>query len=1465
MSYQPASVSYNQPHDTLSVVDKSPVVPLSYRLFVMSRPQFRLVTRWLFVAAILQLMASALFAADKETPDLDNELSSGIAAVYRDSRDNSIERIDARISYVSHPGKDFERTIDERIYIRWDGFVLAPTPGEYQLHVFGVGSFRILLRGQVVLDRTSTQSDWLAALPIMLPVGWHALDVEFEGAAPEARCSLFWSGPGFPLEPIGERYLFHRPSEGPLLRGFQRGRMLARALKCASCHDFPNAVPPHPSPALDKLPGNMHREWLVNWLVSKVNHSADPDGQTRIDRRMPEFGLSIDQANEISSFLLATENDHRRSVEVLDGEKIQGERLMLSAGCLACHRLGELGHSGLFGGGDLSSIAEKRPAPFFAQWLTAPHELNRHHRMPVFELDEQERAALSAFLVSRADPHPRPSLPSTGQEEPGPTNGKSPAEARGREWFVRLRCSACHQSNLDQAKPTSVKIGIDSQSNWRNSCVGAPDPSRQRPGYRLPESERTALRQFITAHKTGLIHDVESHSVLLENNCLSCHSRDGAQGLAEHTPSIFEAHPELAKHASAMLPPSLVGVGDKMHKSAMIAAIKRERKGYRPWLMVRMPSFRIPDQHIDSVAEYFIQRDRVPDAAPGVLSDGTASTPTETEGHMLELVGRRLVTTDGFGCTSCHQIGTSVPRNVAVQSRGPDLSTLKRNVRKQWFDRWVRQPARVNPRMEMPSIQVPVRGVLGDDIDRQLSAVWQILNRPGFEPPEPNPIRVLRRSGTVASIERAVFVTDVLKVGQRTFEKPLLVGFPNRHNALLDLETNRLAVWTVGDVARQRVVGKTWHWESAGAKLLQNQSHTSDLAVVYDGEVVEPDLVGQFPTEIDEIRHADSGVVCDHRLRFGHGSAKPVTWKIRQILKPLRHRVDHVQISGVLRGIEIRGCNNGEAVLFRLVDMEESGSVISEDGRLVRLPGGESWIELVEPSVARIDADGCVRVESSPSVQPVRIEVRYQTRVPLDQFPAVEVTQAPRDPVAMAVVPGFAATRLPIADDVMPTAIAWRPDGTLAFTSLKGLVWLARDTDGDGLEDQIAPFSDELAAPFGLACTEQYIDVINKYALLRLIDDDDDGSADRMITLASGWGHTRDYHDWVVGLPRDEEGNYYAATSCQTDQRSPPAARWRGAVLKLSPREPTPDDPRLYLTQLVCGGHRFPVGIARNVVGELFVTDNQGNYNPFNELNHVIPGARYGFINEIERREGFNPPVTSPAINIPHPWTRSVNGICFLDSPSRLDASADRVGFGPFEGHLIGCEYDTQRLIRMSLQRVDDTIQGAAYPFTDDAVSDDVPLLLGPLTCAVSPDGDLYVGCIRDSGWGGGNNIGSVVRLRPRLEQIPPGIAEVQVTKDGFLIEFTSPVDATLAGDVDNYVVASYTRKVTPEYGGGDIERRIESVAAVEVAADVGHVELRIDELRAGYVYEIRVNSLVGDKGRFFPAEAYYTLQRIPE
>ena len=78
------------------------------------------------------------------------------------------------------------------------------------------------------------------------------------------------------------------------------------------------------------------------------------------------------------------------------------------------------------------------------------------------------------------------------------------------------------------------------------------------------------------------------------------------------------------------------------------------------------------------------------------------------------------------------------------------------------------------------------------------------------------------------------------------------------------------------------------------------------------------------------------------------------------------------------------------------------------------------------------------------------------------------------------------------------------------------------------------------------------------------------------------------------------------------------------------------------------------MGMARNRDGELFVTDNQGNYNPFNELNHVQQGRTFRLYQRarksktaLSRRRW-----TEPAINIPHPWTRSVNGICFLETPA---------------------------------------------------------------------------------------------------------------------------------------------------------------------------------------------------------------------
>ena len=42
----------------------------------------------------------------------------------------------------------------------------------------------------------------------------------------------------------------------------------------------------------------------------------------------------------------------------------------------------------------------------------------------------------------------------------------------------------------------------------------------------------------------------------------------------------------------------------------------------------------------------------------------------------------------------------------------------------------------------------------------------------------------------------------------------------------------------------------------------------------------------------------------------------------------------------------------------------------------------------------------------------------------------------------LAIVPGYDAFCLPLPRDEMPTGLAWRPDGTLVISSLKGRVCL---------------------------------------------------------------------------------------------------------------------------------------------------------------------------------------------------------------------------------------------------------------------------------------------------------------------------------------------------------------------------------------------------------------------------------------
>ncbi len=1386
--------------------------------------------------------------------DEDNPFTAGLVARFRGADGVDHVRLVDGLSFVwndappdrSLPTGPFSAIFSGRLWVQ--------APGVYKLRVYTAGNVRLSINDQVVLEGHAAEPGWIVGEPLELPFGFHPIEIEYRRTAePAARLALYWEGPQFHFEPVASRWLLHDREQTPP-PNFERGQQLVRGLRCAACHDLPGEADRLPAAGLNSLAGNLSRDWLIDWLSS---HATGEQAR----RKMPHFAFDRVQAASMSDAIFAASEPLRaatsadKSAATADRPKKQvtkkkgepdppppsaelGATLFRSLGCLACHRVGELGTDGLFGGGDLSQVASKRPADFFSSWLAEPARLNRDHRMPVFPLSADQRTSLSLYLQTLGDPI-------AATKVSGPST-----ELDGAELVRQAGCANCHtlpKSLAAERLSRRSPLSYAALARETDTCLADPSADGRRPGYRLNGDYRRAIRTSLSEaiadrHAPAAL---SGQQLLVEHNCLTCHARGWMPGLAGHLPAVAEADASLVEVLPALAPPALHGIGDKLQDEALTAALDAPDPPRRPWLRVRMPKFGLSKAETTAIVEHFVAVDRIP-ARPDstLLADDARRSSTA-----LDAAGPRLVTADGFGCTSCHAIGKWEPQKVALNAQGSALSNVGRRVRREWFDRWVRNPARIVPQMEMPSVQQPVRGVLAGQLDDQLAAVWRVLNREDFTPPNPSALRVVRRANLPDLEEPAAVLTDVIEVGGSGFIKPLVIGLANRHNVLYDLATGRMAAWWIGDAARQQTRGKTWFWEAGMPQLLpveNSESTPSDVALLIGGHALPPVRSGQFITEFDSLEHVGTSLRLTHRLHFTIDD-RPAVIRVEQEYSPLA--ADELGRSGFRRTIKLEG--GPQAARWRVASLPEE-SKIAGDGRSARLAGPRGGVQVrlspdANAELRFVLTERGAAIELATNDDSATCSLDYRSEAAPDQFAPLPAIDRTLERQELEVVPGYEAVRLPTTDEVMPTGLAWREDGTLVVSSLEGRVWLGRDTDGDDLVDRLQPFADDLAAPYGLQVVPSesgnVVDVVNKYGVLRLYDADEDGQAERTETIASGWGHTRDYHDWAVGLPRDDYGNYYVAIPCEQDNRSEAAAHLRGRALKLTPREPTQDDPRRFSLVEFCAGLRFPQGLVLSPRGRLFATDNQGNYNPFNELNHLEPGTRYGFINSLEAKRGLNPPARSAAIEIPHPWTRSVNGICY-SSP-------------PFVDHLIGCEYDTRRLVRMSLERVAGEYQGAVYPFSRDPVGHE-PTFEGPLSCRVSPQGDLYIGNIRDSGWGAGSNTGSIVRLRYRGEPAP-GIYEVRAARDGFTIVFTTPIDRVEAVNPTNYSTVSYRRISTPAYGGEDVDRRAETITAVKVY-DSRTVKLTLDDLREGFVYEFHLRNLAGGE-EFFPAEAYYTLR----
>jgi mono/diheme cytochrome c family protein len=1417
---------------------------------------------------------------DEETvPGLLTTLSDGV---------HSVQRRDRTISF-DWTGTPADSRLNNVTTAEWSGRILVRQQGAHRFHASLGGRVTIEIDGKPVL---AADGDGIFASGelIELTSGDHDVAVKFTSLPKvDPKLHLFWSSPMFTLEPLPADGFSNSilPEESPHAAAVlnavktEHGRLLADSLRCSACHAGLDEMPTVKAPSLAKVTPDSERG-IVDRLLNPTTvnaHSA-----------MPSFGFSEQDVADIAAFLLQNADAPKldKVPKPKDGDTDAGGKLLLTTGCVTCHVIPsapDVRPSSTYHGPDLTAVSQRRSGEWLITWLRDPEKLNPHHRMPVFDLSDDERRQIVSALVASSV------ATDSNKDQQSP---KGNAES-GRKLVLEANCRSCHDIPNIEPSARLARPEWKPSGDAARSCVvterheessDQPSEKRRQPKFVRSTEDHDAMAlwiQSIAQPLRPIDHFAKGELLLHRHGCIACHDRDQHRGISAVAASIESLRDDLRGQSQALIPPALTAVGDRLRDDALTDIIAGKQTTRRlPWLSVRMPRFPMSKGDQDAIARYLIASDRIPDAADDARKElfehYNPHHPVLATTDEL-LTGNQLVGAAGFNCIACHKAGPYEPRNVALGTRGSDIMTMGQRVRSRYFLRWMQNPIRVVPGIEMPAIRKAVPGVLHDSMPEQFAVMWKALSDARFSPPT-----VVSRYEQIVNIapgQRPRVIRDVFTLpgsnpsdpkARNSVARAFAVGFENGHNVLLDLDTMQLRQWTIGEFARQRTEGKSWFWDLAGVTITdQATDHFAvQLKLAEHDQPLAPDIDEQRMAELLSWKINADSVSLRLRYRFEPTSQPQAT--PQEPTKPSgAERSRHTALTAwndparpmvsatmtfTLQSIGRRNVSSANAdSTARTTGIQITATVDdAPPNASVLLP---SWLNLSPTAEIPWRAVvGSADAGSANSSNGVALQSGQSEALSLLTDIVPPAIQLPPLPSSLSIadeltsVPGFEGTRLPISTNIMPTNMAILEDGRLAFTSLRGQIWIASDTNGDGLHDSLHLFAEGFASPYGIHADGLSLLVSHKPEVVRMRDSDGDNRADEFDVYASGWGFSDDYHDWTTALVRDRSGNYFVGLGSDygTQARTRQNDRWRGTILRIdSNGVPSP----------IAYSFRFPMGLAISHQGHLFATDNQGVQNTFNEINHIIEGKHYGVPSRFETVKDAAPEI--PGLMVPHPWTRSVNAIAFFPQDYPVVDLA---------GHGIGCEYDTRCLIRFTVQDVDGTLQGASYRFSLPDQPGGGANFVGPIATTFGSDGSLYIGSIWDSGWQGGTNTGSIERLRPSTARsLPNGIREIKAMPTGFEVSFFHPVDAQKAVDPSHWSLQAYTRAWGGSYATPDSDRHSVTPTDIKLSEGRKTVTLKAGPFKAGYVYEIAVKSPLDDSkpGTFWPSEGHYSMKVVPK
>ena len=432
--------------------------------------------------------------------------------------------------------------------------------------------------------------------------------------------------------------------------------------------------------------------------------------------------------------------------------------------------------------------------------------------------------------------------------------------------------------------------------------------------------------------------------------------------------------------------------------------------------------------------------------------------------------------------------------------------------------------------------------------------------------------------------------------------------------------------------------------------------------------------------------------------------------------------------------------------------------------------------------------------------------------------------------------------------------LAFLPDGTLLASTRRGQIWRIENALAEDPRDaRFHLWAEGLQEGLGLATVGEEVYVLQRGELSRVSDTDGDDRVDRVETISMDWGLSGNYHEFGFGLPRDDAGSFYASFNVGFWDpqwwHGQSRAEHRGWVLRFAPDGTTTP---------VASGFRSPCGLGRNAVGDIFVTDNQGDWMPACPLYHLVEGRFYGHPaslswTEAYREAGVKPSDTNPvglerapaAVWFPYKWSRSAGNMVH-------DGTGGQ--FGPFQDQLFVAELTNGRVLRVQLEKVRGEYQGACFKFRDRVGS----------ACRVvfAPDGTLFCG-LTNRGWGGLSPTHGIARVR-WTGVTPMEMERVHLLQRGFEITFTQPV----AGVVEprQVMLTQYDYDYWWEYGSPERATTTIEVLSTTLSEDRRALTVLTAGLEPAMCARCVISGVMSESGAPLAHEEFnYTINQLPE